>query len=115
MRVQFDQWVFNSPVPIDRCVPVRCAALYAILVADDSSASFPFRPIYFGQTENLAQSHFFESHPRYADWVREAGSEQDLFVATYLCAGMTGQYREFVEGMLVREYAPACNSLATVW
>ena len=112
MATQFDQWLFTSPIPLHSWTPVHCAALYAIIVGSEQDASFPFRVIYFGETETLAEPDFFSSHPGYDDWVREAGSEMELHVSTYLYAGMSSQYREFVTDMLIREYQPVCNEVA---
>lgn len=108
MAAQFDQWFFSSPVALCTWTPVQCAALYAILVSSEQDTPFPFRVIYFGEADGL-DLDYFTSHPRYADWVQEAGSETVLYVSTYLYAGMSSQYREFVTGMLTREYRPACN------
>ena len=113
MAAQFDQWLFTSPIPLHFWTPVHCAALYAVLVGSELEASLPFRVIYFGEAESLSQPDFFSSHPEYGDWVREAGSEMELYVSAYLYAGMSSQYREFVTDMLIREYRPACNGEAT--
>ncbi len=110
VAAQFDQWLFSSPVPLCAWTPVQCAALYAILASSQEDMPFPFKVIYFGEAESLG-ADFFVSHPRYGNWVRQAGSEMDLYVSTYMCAGMSLQYREFVTSMLIRQYQPACNEV----
>jgi hypothetical protein len=112
MTVQFDQWFFSNPIPAVAWTPVRCSSLYAVMVAGGAPVTPPFTVIYFGETESLQDPDFFRLHPKYRDWVREADSEFDLYVSTYLCAGMTSQYREFVTSMLIREYEPAHNGVA---
>ncbi|HYR43806.1 MAG TPA: hypothetical protein VER98_12325, partial [Terriglobia bacterium] len=63
-----DMVEFMEPRPFSWQIPQPAwAGLYAILVADNSWKPRFFRPLYFGESENLAERPT-TSHEHYRDW-----------------------------------------------
>ena len=57
---------FDGPTPIRKWEPPRCAAVYAIMIKPDpSNKPNTFRIIYFGESGNLSDRGFCESHQKY--------------------------------------------------
>jgi len=64
-----------------------------------------FRAIYFGQTADFS-SGFLKSEPRYAEWLRIAGTDWNLYVATHEMSFSTHAQREAAAAAIAREYRP---------
>jgi hypothetical protein len=101
---------FTEPVALDRGWLPRSAGVYAILVSDSAWEPRPYRPIYFGEAEDLARRGV-ASHEKFEEWRRAAGAESGLYVAYHLMAGSDAERTAFGEE-LIREYRPACNDAA---
>lgn len=109
MNIIFDEHEFSKPTRIAKWEPPKAAGLYVILKVDLSRSPMPFKSIYFGQTRNFAERGFLKSHENYKYWVKEAGSEDGIFIAIYIMLGSTEKERKTMEAELITKYRPACN------
>jgi len=109
MNIIFDEHEFSSPTRIAKWEPPKKPGLYVILKADLSSSPIPLKPIYFGQTRNFAERGFLKSHKNYKYWVKEAGSEDSIFIAIYIMLGSIEEERKTMEDKLIAKYRPVCN------
>jgi len=79
-----------------------------ILVADNSWTPRSYRPLYFGETENLAERPT-TSHERYEDWCTAAGDAGNVRVAYCWMIGSLKDERTAIESDLIKFYKPECN------
>jgi len=93
---------FAGPFLAPLWSPPRAAGLYAVLVP--GWRLLTFRAIYFGHCEDF--SGFFKSHERHAEWLRIAGTDWNLYLATHEMSFSTEAQRESALGVLAREYRP---------
>jgi hypothetical protein len=101
---------FSEPMVFPSYIPLLSGTgIYAILVPDAVWNPKPYRPIYFGETEDFSQRVSI-AHERYGDWRREAGSAQ-LYVAQLWMFGSSKQGRTSIERGLIDAYKPTCNTL----
>jgi hypothetical protein len=68
-----------------------------------------YRIIYFGESENLSQRGFLAGHHQYECFLKQAGSENNLYIGTYEMPNSTQDDRRNVEQSLIRQYDPVCN------
>jgi hypothetical protein len=109
MAIRYGGYVFDAPAPVARWSAPHRAGVYAILVADQTYQPMPFRVIYFGESGNMSERRFFRGHPKYSCWIREAGSEQSLYIAVYPMPVSTREQRRAVAVGLISEIGPVCN------
>ena len=109
MAIRYGGYVFDAPAPVARWSAPHRAGVYAILVADQTYQPMPFRVIYFGESGNMSERGFLNGHPKYSCWIREAGSEQSLYIAVYPMPESTPEHRRAVAGGLISEIGPVCN------
>ena len=109
MAIRYGDYVFDAPAPVAPWSAPHVAGVYAILVADQTCQPMPFRVIYFGESRNMSARGSFRGHPRYPCWIREAGSEQSLYIAVYPMSESTPEQRRAVADRLISEIAPVCN------
>jgi hypothetical protein len=109
MEITFNDYDFTEPIEINHWTPPHAAGLYAILIPDGTGSPRPFKVIYFGELEDLAESEFFRSHQRYRCWMQWAKSEDDLYIAVYLMPSSSAGERLHAESTLISAYQPACN------
>jgi len=64
-----------------------------------------FRALHFGQTGDFS-SGFLRAQPRYAEWLRIAGTGWNLYVATHEMSFSTDAQREAAAAAITREYRP---------
>jgi hypothetical protein len=101
---------FDGPFQLDDWTPPRQAAVYAILMRRDPVRKpKTYRPIYFGETEDLSERGFLRAHHKFGCWINEAGSTKNLFIAIYALTSSTEAKRRSVEARLVSDYEPECN------
>jgi len=93
---------FAGPFLAPLWSPPRAAGLYAVLVS--GWRLLTFRAIYFGHSEDF--SGFFKSHERHGEWLRIAGTDWNLYLATHEMSFSTEAQRESALGVLAREYRP---------
>ncbi len=105
MPITWGGTTFTTPIRITTWEAPYGAAVYAISIRTDSS----FPPIYFGESGNLDERGFIRNHHSYQCWLREAGSEQDIYISVYSMPNSTEEERRRIEQRLIDQYHPVCN------
>jgi len=108
-NIVYDGFVFSPPALLHWWTAPRRPGIYVVQVLDGSCGPQPFRPIYVGQSGNLAERGFPHSHHAYDRWVREAGSEWALWISAHDWLWTTDEARRLVERRLIDRYNPCCN------
>ena len=108
MNIIFDKHEFSEPTRIDKWEPPKAAGIYVILKHDLSRSPIPLKPIYFGQTSNFAERDLLKSH-EILNWVKEAESDDGIFIAIYIMLGSIEEERKIMEAELIAKYRPVCN------
>jgi hypothetical protein len=106
--IQFSNVVFSEPKPFGEWMPYA-AGIYAILVMDFRQSPRPFRPLYFGIAENLAE-RVTTSHENYDKWIRCAGLT-GIYVSHHRMERSSMAQRMYLEKSLIKTYAPECNDI----
>lgn len=99
---------FSNPTSFSALFAPPSSGLYVLMAPDFNWGPKPYRPLYFGQAENLFK-RVSQSHEKYASWVREAGSAANLYVGFHYMQGSTEHDRRSREAELIRHYNPPCN------
>ena len=99
---------FNGPFLAPLWSPPKCAGLYAVLVP--GWRLLTFRALYFGQAE-LFDGELLKAHPRHPEWLTIAGTDWNLYVATYEMSFSTPSQRESAARELARSYNPEFRSV----
>jgi len=81
--------------------------LYAVMAYDLGWRPLPYRPLYFGESENI-WSRATAEHENYSSWVREAGTAT-LYRAFHYMTGSTAAARRAAESALIAHYGTPCN------
>lgn len=108
MSINFSSYAFSEPILLINWEPPYKAGIYAILKYASSCKPKPYRSLYFGQSSNMSERGFSNHHARDC-WIRNAGGENQLYIATYLMPNSTDQERIKVEAKLIADYQPVCN------
>jgi len=95
---------FNGPYLAPVWSPAKVAGIYAVMVP--GWRLLTFRALHFACAEDFAAPGLLKSHPRYAEWVRIAGTDWNLYVGTYEMSFSTQAQREAAQRELEREYRP---------
>jgi hypothetical protein len=98
---------FTGPFLLPLWSAPRAAGLYAVMVP--GWRLLTFRAIHFGQTEDFSAREFLSGHPRYRECLAIAGTDWNLYIATYEMSFSTQAQREAVERHIAREYRPEFN------
>ena len=106
--ILYHTWAFSDPAPVWLWNPLAAPGIYAIQVMDDGWSP---RPIYFGRTEEFSGRPAVSSHPAFRSWVREAGSEVQLWISVHRESNAT--QRAVKQATLIRKYATVCNAQVT--
>jgi len=100
--------------PLRRAVPPalwsapRSAGLYALMVPGLAPSHLP-RGSTSGQAEDFSARELLGGHPRYREWLAIAGTDWNLYIATYAMSTSTPAQREGRRGQIAREYRPEFN------
>ena len=94
---------FSGPFLAPLWSAPRAAGVFAVMVP--GWRLMTFRAIHFGQTDDFS-SGFLKSQPRYAEWLRIAGTEWNLYIATHEMSFSTNAQREGTALSVAREYRP---------
>ena len=95
---------FSGPYLLPLWLPTRGAGAYAVLVP--GWRLLTFRALHFGQAADFAAPGLLQQHERYAEWLRIAGTDWNLYVATCEMSFSTEAQREAARRALEREYRP---------
>jgi hypothetical protein len=94
---------FNGPFLAPLWSPPKTAGLYAVLVP--GWRLLTFRALYFGQAGSFTPD-LIRSHERHAEWVTIAGTDWNLYIATYEMSFATPVQLESAARELARSYKP---------
>jgi len=94
---------FSGPFLAPLWSPPKTAGLYAILVP--GWRLLTFRALYFGQAETFT-AELIKSHQRHTEWVSIAGTDWNLYIATYEMSCATPAQLEASARELGRTYKP---------
>jgi len=94
---------FAGPFLAPLWSPPRSAGLYAVLVP--GWRLLTFRAIYFGHAQDFSAG-LLKSHERHAEWLRIAGTDWNLYIATHEMSFSTETQREAALAALARDYRP---------
>lgn len=107
MSIHFGNYKFEDPVFLHKWEPPYKAGIYIICTAQ--AIFLPdYKPVYIGESGNMNERGFSSHHKRHC-WVAEAGSEDKLWITTYLMPYSTEEERKAVEKELIQKYDPPCN------
>jgi hypothetical protein len=95
---------FAGPFLSPLWLPAKGAGVYAVLVP--GWRLLTFRALHFGQAQDFSAPGLLKQHPRYAEWLRIAGTDWNLYVATCEMSFSTQAQREALERELERSYRP---------
>lgn len=95
---------FSGPFLTPLWRPAGGAGIFAVMVP--GWRLLTFRALHFCQAEDFSSPGVLKSHPRYAEWIRIAGTEWNLYVATHEMSFSTDAQRASAERELAREYRP---------
>jgi hypothetical protein len=72
---------FAGPFLAPLWSPPRAPGLYAVMIP--GWRLLMFHPVHFGEAADLAAPGLLKGHAAYADWLSLAGTEWNLYVATF--------------------------------
>ena len=98
---------FAGPFLLPLWSAPRGAGLYAVMVP--GWRLLTFRALHVGQAEDFSARELLGGHPRYREWLAIAGTDWNLYIATYEMSSSTAAQREAVERQIAREYPPEFN------
>lgn len=94
---------FSGPFLAPLWSPPKTAGLYAILVP--GWRLLTFRALYFGQAASFP-ADLIKSHERHTEWATIAGTDWNLYIATYEMSFATPAQLEAAARELARSYKP---------
>jgi hypothetical protein len=95
---------FSGPFLSPLWLPQRTGGIYAVMVP--GWRLLTFRALHFGQAADFAAPGLLRQHERYAEWLRIAGTDWNLYVATCEMSFSTEAQREASRRASEREYRP---------
>lgn len=109
MGIEYGGYVFSDPVPLTSATMPDASGLFAIQLFDSRCGTPPFKPIYFGESENFAAPAFPLQHEDYERWVHEARYAGLLFISFFKTPLWNVWCRRNATAKLVADYVPPCN------
>ena len=97
-------------MPISAWAPPPRAGVYCILVPDVRCIP-PFRPVYFGSSDNFAQHGFPSAGNGRASWLDIADYDLSIHIAVHWMPRSTLESRKAVERELIRYCQPELNEI----
>ena len=95
---------FSGPFLSPLWLPAKGAGIFAVMVP--GWRLLTFRALHFAGAADFSAPGLLKSHPRYAEWVRIAGTDWNLYVATQEMSFSTQAQRDAAERELERDYRP---------
>ena len=107
--IYFANYQFSEPESLPEWKTKEKNGIYTILTKDPQTKSQPYKAVYFGESDNLSDTSFLKSNQRFECWIKEAGSEADLYIATFPMPDSAPELRQGIVAFLVKYYHPVCN------
>ena len=95
---------FSGPDLSPLWQPAKGAGIFAVMVP--GWRLLTFRALHFVGCEDFSVPGLLKSHARYAEWVRIAGTDWNLYIATHEMSFSTQAQRAAAERELERDYRP---------
>jgi hypothetical protein len=109
MSIIFGGHFFTDPEPLSTWKAPESSGLYTILARDVTYQPAPYRPLYFGETDNFAARRIGSSHEKHPSWLILAGKDSVLYVSISIMPFSTPLQRWVAEQGLIVTYRPPCN------
>ena len=105
LRLTYTPSSMSCPTPFSTTFVPSSGGLYAIMIYDANWRPLPYRLIYVGKAQNLAE-RVCRSHEKYESWERAAGGAQ-LYIAFHIIQNESA--RKAAERQIIEHYGPECN------
>lgn len=105
VTIQILQYEFLGPIKVSEWGPPMAEVIYLILRRTKDT----FEIIYAGESEKTEETDFFTKNDRFACWLQNAGSEQNLFLSIYPMWDSKPEERKRVLEKIIQKYQPRCN------
>ncbi|HET7670371.1 MAG TPA: hypothetical protein VFK84_08175 [Burkholderiales bacterium] len=102
--------LFEGPLPISAWTPPARAGVYCILVPDARCVP-PYRPVFFGSSDNFAERGFPSARSGRASWLDIADYELSIHIAVHWMPHSSLESRQAVERELIRFCQPELNEI----
>jgi hypothetical protein len=106
--IKFNDYTFSEPTALPASSAAGQPRVYAVLVFDPTCTPRPYRPVYFGESDNI-HGRAAGTHENHSSWSAEAGTNTPLYRALCPLPGLTKTQRQQVESLLIAEYSTPCN------
>ena len=101
---------FAGPFLMPLWQPSRAGGVYAVMVP--GWRLLTFRALHFCGAEDFSAPGLLKAHGRYAEWLRIAGTDWNLYVATHEMSFSTEAQRQAAVRELERGYRPEFHAPA---
>ena len=108
MSIDFAGLGFSDPVALPSFRGAPLPALYCFSVVDSSWAPKPFRPVYFGETNNSA-SKIDLRHAAIERWQLMGRNVNELYVSVYYVPYVPEIARRHAETVLIEKFRTSLN------
>ena len=104
MSISFDGREFSEPVKLNEWKAPYRPGVYAVLIHPDDDKNNCFKPIYFGETENISDTQYFLDLSEFNGWLQKAKSLDNLFISSYLMHKSTSDKRIILKSRLSEQF-----------
>ena len=108
MGTNFGEYEFDDPVKLVRWAAPYQKGIYLILIYEPNSYP-PFKPIYVGESGNMTERKFIESHTKYQCWINQVDNISDLYISSLPLPTSTKAEREEIKSRLISNYDLICK------
>jgi hypothetical protein len=110
LNIQWGEVPFENLGPFNGWTGPGGPGVFVVMVQPNKeTAPTDYRALFFGEAENLADSEFFRSHPKFRCCVSEAERADNLFFAALPMPDASPVQRKQVQRLLIDEFHPVCN------
>ncbi len=110
LTIHWGEVEFENLGPFSGWLGAGGAGLFAVMVQPNAKTNpGDFRVVYFGEHDNLIDSEFFRSHPKFRCCVSEAGNADGLHFAIFPLPDSTAEQRKHIAKLLAEQFRPICN------
>jgi len=99
----------KGPTPLRKFDSSDSSGIYAILTPTEKEHKW--RVLYFGESGHLSKRGFPDTHEKYPCWKKEAGSDNNIYIAIHSMIGKSMDERKKKETELIHSGngMPPCN------
>lgn len=114
--IRFGGHLFSEPAllpPSSAASFFDMPGLYVVLVRDSACSPRPFRPLYFGESQDV-WARASGTHEKCGDWRLAAGLFTPLYRAVCSLPGWSLSKRRAAESALIASYGTPCNERLSI-